>query len=176
MALLAGNAVILKVASGVPNVRRVLASAFAAAGLLAYVEMPGKEVERPLFRAALTNSFSPVPPPLDANSWLWPPRAFSSLCRNPAARADMERAANGIVWAGFSNAGQSRGGVQRVFAPAAVYERFLKKPSSAMEKLRSGDSRTEGGGDRETNGMDYDIGPMFNLKQKRAVAKQPPPA
>jgi hypothetical protein len=90
MAPLADNAVILKAASSVLNVGRELASVFAAAGLLAdfstLLKCPEKTRGQPLFRAALTNSFSPVPPPLDADSWLWRIRAFSRLYWNPAAR------------------------------------------------------------------------------------------
>ncbi|MDR0556547.1 MAG: aldehyde dehydrogenase family protein [Treponema sp.] len=40
------------------------------------------------------------------------------------ADADMEKAVNSIVRAGFSNAGQSCGGVQRVFVHAAVYKQI----------------------------------------------------
>jgi succinate-semialdehyde dehydrogenase/glutarate-semialdehyde dehydrogenase len=192
MALLAGNAVILKVASGVLNVGRGLAAVFAAAGLpsglFAYVEMPGKEAGPAFIQGGVDKLFftgsTAVGRELMA---LAAPRllplvlelggADAAIVR---ADADMEKAVNGIVWAGFSNAGQSCGGVQRVFVHAAVYEQFLKKLSSATEKLRicrrlpedsrTGDNRAEAG--CENNGMDYDIGPMFNLKQKRTVAQQ----
>jgi succinate-semialdehyde dehydrogenase/glutarate-semialdehyde dehydrogenase len=186
MALLAGNAVILKVASGALNVGRGLASIFAAAGLPAglftYVEMPGKEAGPAFIQGGVDKLFftgsTAVGRELMA---LAAPRLLPLVLELGGADAaviradaDVEKAVNGIVWAGFSNAGQSCGGVQRVFVHAAIHEQFLKKLSSATEKLRLGDSRNDSQteGDNENNGVEYDIGPMFNLKQKQAVAKQ----
>ena len=74
--------------------------------------------------------------------------------------ADIGRAASGIVWAGFSNAGQSCAGVQRVLVHEAVYKSFMEELRRNVEALRPGD------------GPSCDLGPMISLKQKNIVRKQ----
>ncbi|MDR2194929.1 MAG: aldehyde dehydrogenase family protein [Treponema sp.] len=182
MALLAGNAVILKVASSTLKVGRILASVFAAAelpaGLFTYVEMPGKEAGAAFIHGGIDKLFFTGSTAVGrALMALAAPRllplvlelggADAAIIR---ADADIEKAVNGMVWAGFSNAGQSCGGVQRVFVHNAIYEPFLQTLSSVTEILRVGDGRT--GVISDHKGMDYDIGPMSSLKQKQAVAKQ----
>jgi succinate-semialdehyde dehydrogenase/glutarate-semialdehyde dehydrogenase len=39
--------------------------------------------------------------------------------------ADLERAANGAAWAGYSNAGQSCGSVERLYVHESVHDRFM---------------------------------------------------
>jgi succinate-semialdehyde dehydrogenase/glutarate-semialdehyde dehydrogenase len=53
--------------------------------------------------------------------------------------ANLERAASGVIWAGFSNAGQSCGGVQRVLVDEKVYEPFLLKLCDKVRKLKVGE-------------------------------------
>ncbi|MDR0586489.1 MAG: aldehyde dehydrogenase family protein [Treponema sp.] len=172
MALLAGNAVLLKTASITPRVGAALEKIFAAAelpaGLFSYVEMAGKDagpafigtVEKPGVDKLFFTGSSAVGRELMA---LAAPRllplvlelggADAAIIR---ADADLDRAAAGVVWAGFSNAGQSCGGVQRVIVHAPVYDKFLEKLCSLTEKLRIG----------------TDLGPMATLRQKQAVCRQ----
>jgi succinate-semialdehyde dehydrogenase/glutarate-semialdehyde dehydrogenase len=70
--------------------------------------------------------------------------------------ADLDRAAAGILWSGFSNAGQSCGGVQRIILHRKIYEPFLAKFRVLVERLVPG----------------KDLGPMTTLKQKGTVRKQ----
>jgi succinate-semialdehyde dehydrogenase/glutarate-semialdehyde dehydrogenase len=172
MALLAGNAVLLKTASVTPHVGAALERIFAAAelpeGLFNYIEMTGKDagpefigtVEKPGVDKLFFTGSSAVGRELMA---LAAPRllplvlelggADAALIR---ADADLDRAAAGVVWAGFSNAGQSCGGVQRVIVHAPVYGAFLEKLCSLTEKLRVG----------------TDLGPMATLRQKQTVRRQ----
>ncbi|MGK3960569.1 aldehyde dehydrogenase family protein [Sorangium sp. So ce118] len=53
--------------------------------------------------------------------------------------ADLERAAHGIAWAGFVNAGQSCAGVERVYVEAEVFEAFVERLVAVAERLRAGD-------------------------------------
>ncbi|MDR0402487.1 MAG: aldehyde dehydrogenase family protein [Treponema sp.] len=172
MALLAGNAVLLKTASLTPRVGAALEKIFTAAelppGLFNYVEMEGRNAG-PAFIGTVRNpgvdklfftGSSAVGRELMA---LASPRllplvlelggADAALVR---ADADLDRAAAGVVWAGFSNAGQSCGGVQRVIVHASVYGAFLEKLRSLTEKLRAG----------------TDLGPMASVRQKQAVYRQ----
>src|SRR5262249_61542639 len=41
------------------------------------------------------------------------------------ADADLERAANGAAWGGYQNAGQSCGGVERIYVHESVYQQFV---------------------------------------------------
>jgi succinate-semialdehyde dehydrogenase/glutarate-semialdehyde dehydrogenase len=172
MALLAGNGVVLKVASDTPEVGRTLAAIFAAAdlppGLFVHVEMPGKEAGPAFIEAGLDKLFftgsSLVGRELMA---LAAPRlvplvlelggADAAIIR---ADADLDRAAAGIVWSGFSNAGQSCGGVQRILVCREVYEPFLAKLSALVGALRPG------------TGPEADLGPLISPRRKRVVEEQ----
>jgi succinate-semialdehyde dehydrogenase/glutarate-semialdehyde dehydrogenase len=172
MALLAGNAVILKTASITPHVGRALEAIFTAAELpphlFNYVELPGKEagpafigkagnagVDKLFFTGATSTGKELMA--LAAGRLL--PLVLelggadaAIICND----ADLDRAAAGILWAGFSNAGQSCGGVQRVIVHQPVYELFLEKLKKLVSGLRK----------------DIDLGPMTSLKQKETVRRQ----
>ncbi|MDR1108799.1 MAG: aldehyde dehydrogenase family protein [Spirochaetaceae bacterium] len=170
MALLAGNAVILKVASDTPGVGRALAAVFAAAALpedlFFYVEMPGKEAGPAFINGGVDKLFftgsTAVGRELMAQA---APRllplvlelggADAAIIR---ADADLDRAAAGVLWAGFSNAGQSCGGAQRILVHRAVYEPFLEKLTARVQKL--------------VLGAEGDLGPMTTLRQKQAIRRQ----
>jgi succinate-semialdehyde dehydrogenase/glutarate-semialdehyde dehydrogenase len=171
-ALLAGNAVILKVASLNPGVGRALADLFGAAdlpdGLFTLLEMPGREAGPALVNGGVDKLFftgsTAVGRELMA---LGAPRllplvlelggADAAIVR---ADADLDRAAAGIVWAGFSNAGQSCGGVQRVLVHREVYPAFLEKLKALVLRLRPG-------GDDEA-----DLGLLAYAGRKEEVEKQ----
>jgi succinate-semialdehyde dehydrogenase/glutarate-semialdehyde dehydrogenase len=172
MALLAGNGVVLKVASDTPEVGRALAAVFAAAdlpaGLLVHVEMPGKDAGPAFIEAGLDKLFftgsSAVGRELMA---LAAPRllplvlelggADAAIVR---ADADLDRAAAGILWSGFSNAGQSCGGAQRILVHREVFDPFLAKLSALVGALRPG------------TGPDADLGPLISPRRKRIVEEQ----
>jgi acyl-CoA reductase-like NAD-dependent aldehyde dehydrogenase len=54
------------------------------------------------------------------------------------ADADLERAANGAVWGGFFNAGQSCTAVERVYVVAEVYDAFIELVTAKVTALREG--------------------------------------
>ena len=174
MALLAGNAVLLKTASNTPNVGRILEKLFTAAelpqGLFTYVEMPGQEAG-PAFIGTPDNPEEGVDKLFFTGSTaigrelmaLAAPRLLPLVLELGGADAaiirkdaDLNRAAAGMIWAAFSNAGQSCGGVQRIVVDKAVYANFLEKFCALVRGLR----------------QDIDLGPMINQKQKQAVHKQ----
>lgn len=172
MALLAGNGVILKTASVVPETGRLLANIFQEAGLpehlFCYVELSGKEAGPAFIDGGVDKLFftgsTAVGKELAALS---APKLLPLVLELGGADAaivcadaDLDRAALGILWAGFSNAGQSCGGVQRILVNKDVYQDFLEKLSTLVKGLRIGSS------------LNDDIGPMISLKQKRAVQKQ----
>lgn len=52
--------------------------------------------------------------------------------------AELERAAKGVLWGGFQNAGQACIGVERVFVVDEVYEPFLRHLQEKVLKIRAG--------------------------------------
>ncbi|MDR0602131.1 MAG: aldehyde dehydrogenase family protein [Treponema sp.] len=172
MALLAGNAVILKVASVTPGAGRAIAGILGAAdlpaGLFTHVEIPGAEAGPAFISGGVDKLFFTgstktgkeimalaaarlLPLVLELGG------ADAAIVRGDA---DLDRAALGILWSGFSNAGQSCGGVQRVLVHRGVYRPFLEKICAFVRNFRAGE------------GEDCDLGPMTTVKQKEAVEKQ----
>jgi succinate-semialdehyde dehydrogenase/glutarate-semialdehyde dehydrogenase len=172
MALLAGNAVLLKTASLTPGVGRFLEAVFKAAelpeGLFSYVELPGREagpafigsaavpgVDKLFFTGstATGRELMALAAPRLLPLVLELGGADAAIVREDAA---LDRAARGLVWAAFSNAGQSCGGVQRIIVHRKAYDAFLERFCALIRSLRQG----------------VDLGPMANLKQKQTVCRQ----
>jgi succinate-semialdehyde dehydrogenase/glutarate-semialdehyde dehydrogenase len=73
--------------------------------------------------------------------------------------ANLHRAANGALWAGFSNSGQSCAGVERIYIEADIYEAFMFLLKKKMSELTQGV-------DVDSN---VDIGSMTSLQQLKKV-------
>lgn len=54
------------------------------------------------------------------------------------ADADLQRAANGAAWAGFTNAGQTCAGIERLYVHRDVYQPFMDLLKKKVETLRVG--------------------------------------
>ena len=76
------------------------------------------------------------------------------VCRD----ADLDRAAKGIVWAAFMNAGQTCASVERVYVEKEVRDAFLAK---VLEETRALKGAGEGGGG--------EMGPLTLERQRRTV-------
>lgn len=171
MALLAGNAVILKVASATPlvgrSIERALESAGLPAGLFTYIEMSGKEAGPAFIEAGIDKLFftgsTAVGRELMARAAERLLPVVLELGGADAAYirydAHLERAANGILWAGYSNAGQSCGGCQRILVDRRVYEPFVDLLSRRVRALRLGPGAS----------FDSDMGPLISVRQKEDV-------
>lgn len=174
MALITGNAVVLKVASDTLKVGQALADLFLAAGLpaglFAYVVLPGSQAGPAFLEAGVDKLFftgsTEVGRTLMA---LAAPRLTPlvlELGGNDAAivraDADLDRATSGILWSGFSNAGQSCGGAQRILVHEAVYEPFLDLLGKKVRALRVGPGTD----------FAFDMGAMTSAKQKQSVEEQ----
>jgi succinate-semialdehyde dehydrogenase/glutarate-semialdehyde dehydrogenase len=75
--------------------------------------------------------------------------------------ADLDRAAAGALWAGMQNAGQSCGGVERIYVHEAVYEKFLRLLKQRVEALRVGQDRD----------FEVDVGAMTTRRQLETVRR-----
>ena len=150
MALLAGNAVVLKTASETQVVGHRLKKCIEAAGLpdgvFTYVNIPGSIAGDAFLEAGIDKLFftgsvgvgkylmkkasetlTPVSLELGGNDPM-------IVCDD----ADLKRAAVGAVWAGIQNAGQSCGGVERIYVDKKVYPQFMVLLKKMVESLRVG--------------------------------------
>lgn len=171
MALLAGNAVILKTASETQMVGLLLKEIMDKAGfpenVFNYVNMKGRVAGDAFLASGVDKLFFTGSVPVGkylmekAAKTLTP--VSLELGGNDAmivcADADLDRAAAGAVWAGFQNAGQSCGGVERIYVHKDAYDEFLAKLKDRTEALRVGY-----GDDFET-----DIGVMTTERQVETV-------
>jgi succinate-semialdehyde dehydrogenase/glutarate-semialdehyde dehydrogenase len=174
MALLTGNAVVLKVASDTLSVGRTLADLFHDAGLpdgvFTYLNLPGSQAGPAFLEAGIDKLFFTGSTEVGRGLMALAARTLTpvvlELGGNDAAiiraDADLDRAAAGVLWAGFANAGQSCGGAQRILVQRQVYEGFLEKLCARVRGLRVGPGED----------FDADMGAMTSLKQKRVVESQ----
>ena len=77
------------------------------------------------------------------------------VCRD----ADLDRAAKGVVWGAFVNAGQTCASVERVYVEQAVAEAFTAKVVEETRRLRVGDPAAG----------EVDVGPMTMERQRQIV-------
>lgn len=150
MALLAGNTVILKTAGETQLVGNILKEVFESAGfpenVFNYVNVEGKVAGDTLLENKIDKLFFTGSVPVGkylmskASQTLTP--VSLELGGNDAALvckdADIKRTADGIIWAGFQNAGQSCGGVERVYVDEDIYDDFLEVLKLKVENLRVG--------------------------------------
>ncbi len=174
IALLSGNAVIVKAASETQMVSRALQQVFAAAelpdGLLQFINLPGREagpafVQSGMDKLFFTGSVAVGKTLMRLAAETLTPLNLELGGNDPmivCADANLERAANGAIWAGLSNTGQSCGGVERVYVQEAVYNEFLGLLKARVEKLRVG---------YDTD-FNVDMGAMATERQIRTVQDQ----
>jgi acyl-CoA reductase-like NAD-dependent aldehyde dehydrogenase len=72
------------------------------------------------------------------------------------ADANLDRAANGVVWGALTNAGQNCASIERVYVVKSVAEAFIERVAAEVKALRPGD----------------EIGPITTEKQRALVAEQ----
>jgi len=150
MALLAGNAVILKVATQTQMVGRALERCFQAAelpaGLFAYVNLPGRLAGDALLEGGIHKLFFTGSVAAARQLMAKAAETLTPLCLELGGNdamlvcpdADLQRAAAGAVWAGLSNCGQSCAGVERIYVHGDVYQEFLDLLSEKVARLRVG--------------------------------------
>lgn len=173
MALLSGNAVILKVATETQvvghDIKKAIEFANLPEGIFNYINLPGKIagdafLENGIDKLFFTGSVAVGKYLMKKASETLTPLTLE-LGGNDAMivcdDADPYRAAMGALWAGFQNAGQSCGGVERIYVQDKIYDRFMKILKEKIENLRVG------------NGLDYgfDVGCMTTKNQIETVNK-----
>lgn len=173
MALLAGNAVVLKVATQTQMVGRALEAAVATAGLppglFAHVNLPGAAAGDALLSAGVDKLFFTGSVAVGKTLMRQAADTLTPLVLELGGNdpmlvcpdADLDRAAAGAAWAGFQNAGQSCGGVERIYVHRAVAEPFLERLGEITRSLRVG---------ADTDG-NVDVGAMTTAGQLATVRR-----
>ncbi|MBI3123280.1 MAG: aldehyde dehydrogenase family protein [Ignavibacteriales bacterium] len=171
MGLLAGNAVVVKVATETQivgeEIRKAVQHTGLPDGLFTMLNLPGKIAGDAFLDSGIDKLFFTGSVPVGkylmkkASETLTP--VSLELGGNDAMivceDADPYRAAMGALWAGFQNAGQSCGGVERIYVHEKVYDKFMNVLKEKVENLRV------------KNGFDFnsDMGCLTTQKQVETV-------
>jgi succinate-semialdehyde dehydrogenase/glutarate-semialdehyde dehydrogenase len=150
MALIAGNGVVLKVATQSLEVGKIIKECVEAGRLpkdiFHLINLPGKIAGDAFLNSGINKLFFTGSVPVGkylmekAAKHLVPlslelgGNDAMIVCRD----ANINRAASGAIWAGFSNAGQSCAGVERIYVESGVYEEFLSLLKAKMSELKQG--------------------------------------
>ncbi|MBF0240567.1 MAG: aldehyde dehydrogenase family protein [SAR324 cluster bacterium] len=172
MGLMAGNAILFKVARETPLVGVEIEKAITAAqlpkGLCQHIVGSGSQVATSWFENGIDKIF--LTGSVGAGKTLMR-QAIDSMTplslelggNDPMIvleDAPIDRAVNGAIWAGFQNCGQSCGGVERVYVHESIAEEFLAKLKTKTESLRQGVDRGY---------FDVDLGCMTTTGQLMTV-------
>ncbi len=171
MGLLAGNAVILKTATETQftglALKGIIESAELPDGIFQYLNLPGRVAGEGFLKNGIDKLFFTGSVPVGKRLMAMAAETLTpvnlELGGNDAMLvckdADPVRAAAGAVWAGFSNAGQSCGGVERIFVHEEIYDTFMAELKWRTESLRPGNNLSP----------DCDLGCMTTATQVEVV-------
>ncbi len=171
MGLLAGNAVILKTATETQLTGLILKEAVEAAGLpdglFQFINIPGRIAGDAFLELGIDKLFFTGSVPVGKKLMAKAAETLTPVCLELGGNdamivcgdADPVRAAGGAVWAGFQNAGQSCGGVERIYVHEKIYDRFMKELAKKTKNLKPG----------PTSAIDTELGCLTTEKQRKAV-------
>ncbi len=173
MALMAGNAVLLKPSSITPLVGVKIAELFEAAGLPpgVFAHLPGDAstgqalIDSGPDKISFTGSVGVGKKVMAGCASRLTPLQLELGGKDPLivrADADVDHASSGAVWGAFTNCGQTCASVERVYVHHTVYDEFLAAVVEKTKKLIVG------------NGMDHgvDVGPLTTEAQRETVEAQ----
>lgn len=147
-ALLAGNAVVFKPSEVTPRAGALVASLFDGLlpeGVLA-VAQGGSDVGAALIEAGVdlvvfTGSVATGKKIAVACAERLVPTSLELGGKDSAivlGDCDLERAARGVVWGAFTNAGQNCASIERVYVEQAIADRFIARVVALTGQLRAG--------------------------------------
>jgi succinate-semialdehyde dehydrogenase/glutarate-semialdehyde dehydrogenase len=164
MALAAGNAVLFKPSPETPLTALEMQRLFDGAGLpdgLLQTFVGGDEHGKALVKSGVdriifTGSSAVGSQIMSLASQRLTPLTLELGGKDPCIvleDADLERAAEGVVWGAFVNAGQTCVCIKRLYVQEKIYDRFAQMLTSKVSALRLGYG---------TNGHDVDVGPLIS--------------
>lgn len=150
MGLMAGNAIMLKVAAATVMVgdaiEKIVKAGGLPEGLFYHIVGSGSAVSKGFFANGVNKIFFTGSVPTGKQLMAEAASTLTPLSLELGGKdpmivmpdADLERATNGAAWAGYQNAGQSCGGVERVYVHESVYDRFVDLLAKKTSALRHG--------------------------------------
>ena len=169
--LLAGNAVFLKVATETQAVGQILKEAIDYAGIppniFNYVNLPGSVVGDAFLENGIDKLFFTGSVQVGKYLMGKAAKTLTPVCLELGGNdamivcedADLSRAVKGVMWAGFQNAGQSCGGIERVYVHENVYDKFLEILRNRVKDFKAGYGEN----------FDSELGCMTTAKQYESV-------
>jgi succinate-semialdehyde dehydrogenase/glutarate-semialdehyde dehydrogenase len=174
LALLAGNAVVLKPSEFTPLIGNAIAELFQQAGLpeglLQVVQGDGRTgsalVAVAPDKISFTGGGATARRILGAAAQNLTPVTLELGGKDPVIvlnDANLDRAANAVVWGGFCNAGQVCASVERVYVDRRIADTFTQKVVTLAKQVRVGQS----------TGKDapVEMGPMISARQLQIVER-----
>lgn len=173
MGLMAGNAVLLKVAAATIGVgqaiERIVAAGGLPEGLFIHIVGSGGRVSKAFFDNGVNKIFFTGSVPTGKTLMAEAAKTLTPVSLELGGKdpmivlgdADLERATNGAAWAGYQNAGQSCGGVERIYVHDSVYEPFVELLAQKTRAMRHGPDRA----------FDVDMGAMTTEEQLETVKR-----
>ncbi|GBE27959.1 putative succinate-semialdehyde dehydrogenase [NADP(+)] 2 [bacterium BMS3Bbin03] len=150
LGLMSGNAVIFKTATETQMAGKAIKAAIENAdlpdGLFAFINMPGRVAGDAFFDNGIDKLFFTGSVPVGKRLMAKAAQTLTPVSLELGGNdpviicedADPERAVMGTLWAGFSNTGQTCGGVERVYVHENIYDRYMKLLKEKVESLRVG--------------------------------------
>ena len=172
MALMAGNAVVIKPSELTPltglKIKDVFARAGMAEGLLQVVTGDGSTgaalVGAGVDKIMFTGSVATGKRVAEAAAKYLTPVVLELGGKDPMVvldDANIENAARGAVWGAFANSGQCCAAVERCYVHESIAAQFIKAVVDETKRLRQGDPTTK----------NSDIGAMTSERQLRIVER-----
>ncbi len=173
MALMAGNGLLYKAASETQMVGQIIQKIVDAGGLpqdlFIQVNVPGRLAGDAFLEAGIDKLFFTGSVPIGKKLMAKAAETLTPVSlelggNDPmiiCAEANLKKAANGAIWAGLSNSGQSCGGIERVYVHRDVYQPFLQILRKKVRKLRVGNP----------DDTDTHIGTMTTSRQQETVQR-----
>ncbi|MGK5093446.1 aldehyde dehydrogenase family protein [Deltaproteobacteria bacterium TL4] len=174
MGLMAGNAILLKTAVETAmvgaEIEKIIKAGCLPKGLFHYVQGRGSQVATAWFENKIDKIFFTGSVGVGQILMKQAAENVTPLSLELGGKdamivledANLERAANGAVWGGFQNSGQTCAGVERVYVHESVAEEFLKLVKEKTESLRQG---------ADSGRFDKDIGAMTTVSQLELVKR-----
>lgn len=175
MGLMAGNGVILKVATPTALIGTFIEECIAAGGLpdglFRVVNVPGASVSKAMLAGGVDKIFFTGSVKVGKELMALAAETLTPLslelggkdpmivCRD----ANIERAVNCALWAGFQNAGQSCGGVERVYVHSSIYDVFVAELVKKTNALRHGP---------DSDAFNVDMGSITTAGQLKTIQSQ----
>ncbi|MCF7824866.1 MAG: aldehyde dehydrogenase family protein [Candidatus Marinimicrobia bacterium] len=173
MGLMAGNGILFKAASETQMVGGIIQKIIDAGelpqDLFIQVNLPGRVAGDAILEAGIDKLFFTGSVPVGKQLMKKAAESLTPISlelggNDPmiiCAEANLKKAANGAIWAGLSNSGQSCAGIERVYVHEDVYEAFLEILKKKVKKLKAGNPEVSGN----------HIGSMTTARQQATVQK-----